>query len=115
MGAGPYGTPDRRLRAPCAAPGGRVLLQYPLFADARDRQRSDRDSGLSAVDAFCTPKPGVGVQNSPICTAQLVIAEAALAAPNGGGVRWLLPPSRGGGQRSVMTLAVIKAAASEAR
>ena len=56
-----------------------------------------------------------GVQSSPICTAQLVIAEAALATPNGGGVRWLLVPGRGGGQRSVMTLAVIKAAASEAR
>ena len=31
-----------------------------------------------------TPKPGAGVQNSLICAAQLVIAEAALAAPNGG-------------------------------
>jgi hypothetical protein len=34
---------------------------------------------------------------------------------NGAGVRGLLVPGRGGGQRSVMTLAVIKAAASEAR
>jgi hypothetical protein len=34
----------------------------------------------NAVDA----KPGVGIQNSLICAAQLVIAEAALAVPIGG-------------------------------
>src|SRR5450759_2707577 len=76
-------TPDRRLRVPSAAPGGRVLcntLSLPMLETGSrqivtEARRSRR---------LWTPKPGAGVQNSLICAAQLVIAEAALAAPNGG-------------------------------
>jgi len=47
-----------------------------------------------------TPKPGAGVQNSLICAAQLVIAEAALAAPNGGYLKPVWKPRWDGGYAS---------------
>lgn len=37
-----------------------------------------------AVDVRGRPSQGEGVQNNLMCAAQLVITEAALAAPNGG-------------------------------
>src|ERR1039457_3769924 len=85
-------TPERRLRVPSAAPGGRVLcntLSLPMLETGSSQivteaRRSRR---------LWTPKPGAGVQNSLICAAQLVIAEAALAAPNGGAARASGPPS----------------------
>jgi hypothetical protein len=53
------------------------------FAETRDRQQSDRGSGPSAADAVDAQARGRRTEQ-PDLAAQLVIAEAALAAPNGG-------------------------------